>query len=239
MKNILMISFLLVFIKPCCGQTDSCKFDKNYFLIGTLSDYMGRETYIEKEFRVDVYDEMEKALAFTIDSIFKVDYPDVKLTVDKKTGKFEIYSKTLVKFINNFYTYEPSGRTVYNGNADFEKLNLDSLSKTTDFFTSNFDTIYTGSLRSDNFKTEIQKLSFITGMYVRFAVPNDTLSTIRIYNSPSRAKIFVDLLKEMQCTNVEYKVIKGIPVSHSVFFTPTIELQAYLSKYATLRQVFK
>jgi hypothetical protein len=212
MENLLVILFLLSLIQFNYAQKPSVQIDQNYFLIGTLTDYMGRSKYKETNNKVDEYYKYEKSLAFAMDSIFKDIYPDLRLNITKDTNRLELFSKTIADRIDEYYSYKPSGR-----------------------MTMNYDTIYYGSLRTDIFKTDLQRLSFFTGVYVRFGETNDSTFCIRIHNS--KASICVDLLKDLKCTNVEYKVLTGhIPVSHIVYFTPSIELKKYLIEFMYLRQ---
>jgi hypothetical protein len=234
MKN--LITFILVLSLFICGKKEKKPIDNDYFLIGTLSDYMGREKYEKVEGRVDKYSQSEKRLCLTIDSIFKISYPDLKISswVNKTSKKkvFELHSKALAKRIDSFYSYKPSVRMVYNGQEKFENLNLDSLTKTKDFTSTNFDTIYIGSLKKNVFKTGKQKVSFITGAYVRYGWHTDSLYHIRVFNSVSKVRILNDLLKEVNCTNVDYEIKKGyIPAASTVSFIPTEQLHDYFEKF--------
>jgi len=228
MKHILLIPFLLCLVQLCNGQSFSFNLDNDYFLLGTLNDYMGREKYQQIEERVDQYFTGEKSLAAFIMSTLRVKHPDLYTSVNNKTERLEIYSKSVSDKIDSFYTYKPSDRQAYHGKKDLKELNLDSLTKTKDFYTANFDSIYTGSIRTDIFKNDIQKLSFIVGAFVRYGGYNDSTYYISIANSVSKVRISADLLKELKCSNVEYKVKKEyIPVGHKVYFKPTDELKWY------------
>jgi hypothetical protein len=238
MKNLIVLILVLSLLN--CDMKDKNSIDYDYFLIGTLSDYMGREKYQTVEDRVDKYSQSEQQLCMTIDSIFKNSYPDLEISSSvhkiSKKNEFELYSKALAKRIESFYSYKASGRMAYHGQDDFEKLNLDSLTKTPDFYSTNFDTIYTGRLKLNVFETEKQKLSFITGAYVRYGWHVDSLYHIRVFNSISKVRILNELLKDVGCTNVEYEIKKGyIPTGHTVSFFPTEQLNGYFEKYIKLK----
>lgn len=234
MKRISLMLFLLIIIQLSNGQNSNLVIDKEYFLIGTLNDYMGRDKYKKIEDRVDRYDPSEKKLCLSIDSIFRITYPDLSLISKKK--EFELYSELLARNIEKFYNYEPSETKKDNGKADLEKLNIDSLAKTNDFITTYFDTVYTGSLKSDVFKTKQQKISFITGAYLRFGGHSDSIYQISIPNSYSKVRVLVELLKKIGCYNVEYEIKRDyIPTGHTVFFNPTDELKLYFDKYQSFR----
>ncbi|MDD4697496.1 MAG: hypothetical protein PHR52_08165 [Fermentimonas sp.] len=69
------------------------------------------------------------------------------------------------------------------------------------------------------FKTDIEKLSFLLGFYLRYRQDG---SKISIPNSARKAAVCNDLLKEFECGDVEYN-IKGeyIPTGHIVIFKPS------------------
>lgn len=236
----ILITLITVLSLLTCDKKEKISLDNDYFLIGTLSDYMGREKYKNVSERVDKYTQSEKQLCLSIDSIFRNSYTDLEFSSSvhkiSKENEFELHSKTLAERIESFYSYKPSGRMAYNGQTEIEKLNLDSLTKTPDFYTTNFDTIYTGSLKLNVFTTENQKVSFITGAYVRFGWQTDSLYHIRVFNSVSKVRILNDLLKELGCTNIDYEIKKGyIPTGHTVSFIPTKLLNEYFEKYKKLK----
>jgi len=238
MKNLILLILVLSFY-GCDGQ-EKISIDNDYFLIGTLGDYMGREKYEKVIDRVDKYYQSEKQLCQTIDSIFKKTYPDLEFSssvnISSKKKEFELHSKGLAEKIESFYSYKPSGRMAYNGEEEIEKLNLDSLTKTPDFYSTYFDTIYTGRLKINVFETEKQKVSFVTGAYVRYGWHTDSLYQIRVFNSVSKVRILNDLLKELGCDNVDYKIKKGyIPTGHTVSFIPTEQLKNFFEKYIKLK----
>lgn len=238
MKNIILLILVLVFF-GCVGQ-EKISIENNYFLVGTLSDYMGREKYEKVEERVDKYSQSEKQLCFAIDSIFKISNPDIEFSSSvhkiSKKDEYELHSKTLAEKITSFYSYRPSGRMAYTGEEEIERLNLDSLTKTPDFYSSYFDTIYTGRLKTNVFETDKQKISFVTGAYVRYGWNTDSLYQIRIFNSVSKVRILNDLLIQLGCDNVDYEIKKGyIPTGHTVSFIPTVQLKDYFEKYIRLK----
>ncbi len=239
MKNLIVL-IILVLSLFSCDMKDKNYIDYDFFLIGTLSDYLGREKYQTVEDRVDKYSHSERQLCMTVYSIFKNSYPDLEISSSvhkiSRNNEFELHSKALAKKIESFYSYKASGRMAYHGQDDFKNLNLDSLTKTPDFYSTNFDTIYTGSLKLNVFETEKQKLSFITGAYVRYGWHTDSLYQIRVFNSISKVKILNELLKDVGCTNVDYEIKKGyIPTGHIVSFIPTAQLKDYFEKYIKLK----
>lgn len=240
MKSLILSFLLLSFVSVCCIQrVENLDLNNEYFLIGTLRDYMGREKYPEIENRIDRYYQHEKKLCWSIDSMFKESYPDLRFSSKKhpttQKDEFELHSELLAREIENFYYYQPSGRHAYSGEANPQEANLNSLAYTKDFLITQFDTIFAGRLRSDVFKTERQKMSFITGAYVRYGGGNDSTHYISVFNSTSKVRVLDKLLQEVGCTNVAYRINDHIPVGHTVYFIPTDKLRSYFGRYMNLR----
>jgi hypothetical protein len=73
-----------------------------YFVLGTLSDYMGRPAYIDKEYQVDSYYYYEEPLVRYLDSLIMAELMiDVSETFIN--GRYETYSEELSEIINSFY----------------------------------------------------------------------------------------------------------------------------------------
>jgi hypothetical protein len=78
------------------------EFNTLYFVLGTLSDYMGRPAYIDKEYQVDSYYYYEEPLVRSLDSLIKAELMiDVSETFIN--GRYETYSEELSEIINSFY----------------------------------------------------------------------------------------------------------------------------------------
>lgn len=213
----------------CFGQSPDIKIDNDYFLLGTLNDYIGRDKYNAVANRVDEYYPNEKPLVSLLDSIYKNCYPDLALSTSPQTGRLELRSTVLAQKVNDFYDFQPSGRGTYCGKADFKTLNLDSLAKTPDFHTKYFEPVYTGRVKTDIFKNDSERFSFIAGAFIRFGGKKDSLYYISIPNSTSKVNALTEQLKYLKCTNVDYVIKKDyIPCGHTVYFTPTEELKNYL-----------
>jgi serine/threonine protein kinase len=220
-------------------QEKSQPIDAHYFLVGTLRDYMGREKYESEQDLVDAYHPSEKKLYTTIDSMFHKSYPNLKLNVfeNKKTDyvRYELRSKALKDTIESFYTFNYSGRGTAKEYIDFETKNIDSLVNSDGFLEKYYDSIYTGSLKQKVFETKLQKLSFITGAYIRYGSQFNSLYQISVANSTSKVKILEILLKDLGCTDVVYEIREAIPYGHTVYFTPTTELEKYFIRYLKLK----
>lgn len=89
------------------------------------------------------------------------------------------------------------------------------------------------------FETDLQKISFVTGTYTRFSSPEETgdsIYTIKLADSDSKAQTCTKLLKELGCTNIEYIYYKDDISNVSIIhFIPTSDLKKYFDQYAYLR----
>lgn len=237
MKN--LITIVLIFSLFCCEKKEKNLIDNEYFLIGTLSDYMGREKYKGNEERVDKYYQSEKQLCLAIDSIFKKSYPDLVFISSahkiSKKDEYELNSKKLAKKIESFYSFKYNGKGTFKKFIDFDSINIDSLVKTGNVIEKYYDTIYEGTLKPKVFETQKQKLSFITGAYIRYGSQVDSLYQIRVFNSSSKVKVLDDLLKDIGCTYVNYDIKQTIPMGHTVSFIPTKKLEDYFERYIKLK----
>ncbi len=110
MKRILIfiLSFLSTFL--CFGQKISIETDSQYFLLGTLSDYMGRYKQPDKPDIVDYYALYEKKLTSVIDSLFQID--GQVLNIKKQGNKILIRSNSLSKRVDEYYDYSQNGSDI-------------------------------------------------------------------------------------------------------------------------------
>ena len=196
------------------GQINLSTFDKTSFLIGTLSDYIGHEqtftvstgnNYFQL---VDSYHKEETKLVALIDSLFKSEYKDLRTTNNGAPNGIRIFSKSLSTVINDYFKYEPSfmGRTVEG------------------------DTIYMGSLKSEKLITDLQKLSFIAGVYLRFGGKTEANEYyFSMPNSLSKSKICAELLIKFKCTDVKYITKKErFPVANFILFEPSKRIEEFI-----------
>lgn len=82
---------------------DNFKYEHIYFVLGTLSDYMGRFRYINREKQVDRYYPYEKPLVNYLTKYIKTEL-NIKLdTIFEKSNHCNTYSDELSKILNSFY----------------------------------------------------------------------------------------------------------------------------------------
>ena len=85
------------------AKSTTLKFEPIYFVLGTLSDYMGRFQYVDKENQVDRYYPYEKPLVNYLTGYIN---KEMNLKVDavfEKSNHCKMYSSELAKILNGFY----------------------------------------------------------------------------------------------------------------------------------------
>lgn len=205
MKKLLTLLFL-AYSGLAIGQLNLSRSEKYCFLVGTLSDYMGHQqtftaTTDSSSFQfVDMYSGEQEAIVSIIDSLFRDEHKDMQIVTVRKNQLIRLHSKSLSAVIDGYYDYKPSRSWTLVG-----------------------DTIYAGYLKPDRFSTEMEKLCFLAGAYLRDGGKTDANEYyFRMYNSVSKAKLCVDLLKELNCSNVKFVTFKNrIPVGNWVSFVPS------------------
>ena len=244
MKKINRYLFLFVFL--FCSfllkaQFDNKKYDKESFLIGTLNEYMGyQRTFTNGDNfyyqRVDIMGENDLKHALFIDSLFSLDYSDITIVNNGAPQGIKLYSPTLSSKIDNYYHYEPTVIKTRQG-----------------------DIVYSGSQKKEQFKTEKQKLSFMLGAYLRYGVDKDRTNLIVQFlkianlldenkeyengayvfsmpNAPNKANVCAELLKDLECKDVEYVISNRIPVGYYVIFIPSDKIREMITDVEILNE---
>lgn len=113
--NFIMVVFFLVFQSICSqvskkveitSSKDAIKtvsFDPVYFVLGTLSDYMGRFQYVEREKQIDLYYPFEKPVVDYLTGYIKTKLNIVVDTIFEKSNRSKMFSDELSKTLNSFY----------------------------------------------------------------------------------------------------------------------------------------
>ena len=214
--------------------------DKDYFLLGTLSDYLGRQKTYKSNTFIDNYYKGETSL---ISYIMKI-YTDEshEFVVEKNQYPFNsvtdiLHSKKIAEKMNSFYNFKNDGG--FKMDSNFSKLKAAEFrKKINDFFKSTEpkDTVYVGTMKANLFKTNVQKISFITGVYARYGESSKNRYCIVMYNSESKYDYCVSILKQLKCDDIEKEVKKNnIPVLQIVYFKPSRELKKYLDEYKFIK----
>ncbi len=207
MRQLLISTIIFILIN---NITYSQTLDTEFFLLGTLSDYMGRQKDNKDTNTIEQYNIDEKLLADTLYLLLKREHSDVQLN-ETECNWNVLTSVNLKNKIETYYDYYP-----------------------TVSLTMTYDTIYAGKLKSKIFNNENQKYSFLLGAYLRYGLYNDNFCTYYFGNSISKANIIYELLKELKCTDVTYKINKRIPAGHVVKFKPNATLNKILQEYRHL-----
>ena len=222
--KILIAILLLIIGKSSLGQKLN-KVEREYFILGTLSDYMGRYLDPRDKNVVDRYDALEFPLIDAIDSVLKKDYTNSSYKVDKYSDSgvnvrsAKILSDTLFKKLNSYYVFHESGSYTSDGDPELDNR-----------------PILMGALKENIFSDDAEKFAFLAGAYVRFGFRKDTCYEILIANSLSKARVCYEVLKYFKCKPF-YTTIQGnIPTPHMVYFHPTKEMEEYLNRFMYLRR---
>lgn len=113
--NFLILAFLLVFQStysqinkenksPNSIETiRTVSFDPVYFVLGTLSDYMGRFQYVDRDKQVDRYYPYEKPLVDYLTEYINSELNIMVDTVFEKSNYSEMFSDKLSKTLNSYY----------------------------------------------------------------------------------------------------------------------------------------
>lgn len=213
MKKVSILILLLSLQGVLSGQKSLLPIDTISFILGTLDDYMGRKLYPELTTRIDRFYAYEYPLVRKLDSLITPAAFDYKRLFENDSSGIQLFSKKISILLNSNYDY------------------FDSHSRTMDQ-----DTIYYGKLRNNIFDSDLRKISFLLGAYIRFGDFNGNLYTISIPNSASKIKVCESLLNELKCKDVVYTIKRNyIPVGHSVSFHPTEKLLEYFRLFSYLR----
>jgi len=212
--------------------------DNDYFLLGTLGDYLGRYKTKNDDF-IDDYYKGETLLISYIMNMYHDEFPE--FIVEKNQYPYNsvtdiLKSKKIAEKINSFYNYKSSGgyrvdQSIFKFKGQELRKKMDDIAKSTE----PKDTVYEGTMKSNLFKTNLQKISFIIGAYSRYGEVNENKYCIRLVNSNSKYGYCVEILKQLKCKNIEIKIIENIPTSQLIYFEPSQELKKYLDEYKFLR----
>ncbi|WP_141850556.1 hypothetical protein [Flavobacterium psychrophilum] len=112
-KKKILVSLISLISIFTFGQRKDLILDNESFLLGTLSDYMGRLVSQDEEDKIDNYGYFEKSLVLKIDSLFIANYDDLLIkkieTEEIFSNGSKMYSKNLANKINANYTYKVYG----------------------------------------------------------------------------------------------------------------------------------
>ncbi len=241
MFRIIIFGILLFNAIAVEAQFNNKKYNKNYFLIGMLNEYMGyqRTFTAGNDFyyqRINIMNRNDLKEALFIDALFSDEYPDIKIVRNGAPMGIKLYSPVLSKKIDSYYNYSP-GPTC----------------------TVQRDTIYSGNLKTEKFITKKQKRSFLLGAYLCYGKDqNDTKSIIQLLkkenlleenkayesgfyafsmpNAASKAQLCELLLNDLACKEVKYIYRRSIPAGNFVLFKPSRKTLKIITEAELLEQ---
>jgi len=195
--------------------------DKDYFLLGTLSDYMGRQKTYKNDNFIDNYYEGETLLMSYIMKIYSDESPE--FVVEKSQNPYSsvtdiLNSKKIADKMNSFYNFKNDGG--FRIDPSFFKLKAKEFRKSLDDFnksTETKDTVYVGTMKENVKKVkqlileEFEKVSKDLSQKELEEVKEQLIGNYHIGMEDSQAQM-VNLLVEEMNGNAEefYKFEKNV-----------------------------
>lgn len=193
------VFFLLTFINVFAQQKNEV--NPNYFLLGTLSDYMGRNQFSNNKDVIEGYAAHEKLLVKKIMELYKNDFILVDtLNSNTKQERYNLSNKNINISINSFYR--------------FDKQSLTYPKK---------DTIFKGKLKDSIFRNDSEKISFLLGCLSRFSTGLVKLKEkefcLQFGNSISKFTLAQKTITDLGFTINKVKTLKNIPRINRIYFS--------------------
>ncbi len=226
----LYLIFGLTFSNAVFGQS---KVDLTYFTLGLVNDYLGR-TIVKSDklgvTKVDMFHESESDLMDFLDSLINEENKirDKTKTITKKRVRrnetncinchefFYYYSKELAEQLNKKFKF----RFAHSWDEKNRK-------------------IYRGDIKRSTLKSENQRLSFLSGAFVRVGSADNDTFVYNLANSRGHFNSIVKSLKKLNCEIIEIKIVEGTPTSQKIYFKPTDPLRLELESYLRLKKKMK
>ncbi len=211
MKRLTIILLLASF--NSFAQPKITSFNFKYFILGTLSDYGGREYYSSISNRVDFYYLYEKPLSDFIDSVVKKNGIKQKMITTER--RIYIKSRTFAKELNSYFDFKSNSTKILIKKNNWEKC-------------------YSGYLKEGIFDDSSKIYSFILGAYIRHGKATDSIYMIDVANSLTICETSLKLLQLIGCKEVSIKSTESLPTSVIVYFKPTKKLTELMTLWDPL-----
>ena len=208
MKTIIFFSIILSACVCFSQDNEKYKLEKDFFLLGTLSNYEDRFKDPLTQDVVDYYNGLEKPIMSFNYNLFKNTYEDLSVFEDI------LKSQKLTTKINSYFNWK------YDEN----------------FTNKNSDSLYNGHINIKKIKNTSQKVSFILGVYTRFGAKNDSTFCIRMANCYDKFETCKVVLKDLNCKNITTEIYEAIPFTYTIYFQPSDRLRKYLTHYYFIRE---
>lgn len=199
MRKILILTFIFSVFTFAQQKNE---IDSKCFLLGTLSDYMGRNQFSDKKEIIESFAAHEKPLVDKIATIFKKD----SLLIEKidsenyKQVRYNLVSKSINSSINSFY--------------DFKITSLTYPKK---------DSLFKGKIRDTILKNNSEKASFLLGCLARFSTNLVTLKEkefcLQYSNSFSKFALSQKAISELGFIVNKIETLKNIPRINRIYFS--------------------
>ncbi|MES2574698.1 MAG: hypothetical protein V4572_07130 [Bacteroidota bacterium] len=194
--NVLKRYFIFLFLSQLVFSQKN-EFGKDYYLVGLLSEDIGKWKTNKSSDIVEQFDINEQLILDKIICIYKVEKPFVTKT---DYEQFILHSKNLQNDVDKFY------------NWTFD----DGVSN------ENNDLFYSGSLKTELIKTNSQKLSFLVGVIDRFGFIENQQIELKIICSSLKFNLIKEIILGENCKIVKEVFYKdNLPSSYNLVFIPS------------------
>lgn len=207
MKKLCLLSTLFLSILVAQAQE---KLDKDFFLLGTLDEYMGKRFYQDKPI-VDQFYPNEGIIVSVLEPMLKTEYPDLTCKVED-SGHIILYSESLSKKIKEYYHIT---------DKNFQETNSSSIEAT---------------LSINEFKNKQQKYSYLAGVFLKYGEVKNDRFFLKFANNGNKINICKELLKELGGIDIKFESQKTIPAINTISFLADKELKQYLLKAQELKK---
>jgi len=206
------------------------KIDLTYFTLGLVSDYYGR-TIVKADklelTKVDRFHETQIEIMDLLDSLINEENKlrDKENRITKKRVRvkepnctnchefFDYYSKELSADLNSKYNFK------FAHSWDMKDRKM-----------------YRGRIKISDFKTDTQRLSFLSGAYLTSGTKEGDIFSYHLANSVEKFDLIVKSLKKLDCEVKDVKMDSGTPATQNVSFIPSDKLRLELDKYHGLKK---
>jgi hypothetical protein len=197
--------FLFIALSVQLLEIKGQQIDRDFFLIGTLDDYIGRadnRSHPKQWGQVIIIHQNFIGQIKRIEEVASKKFKKLKSRVDCRNCHEFFYLKSirLSRKINSYYTFDKKVSSLYRGTLNCQKIAT---------------------------ATKIQKLSFVSGLFLTTGEKSGQYR-ISIYNSRERFECLKKILKDLNTDILDEKITEGIPWSYVIDFAPDLTLKKYL-----------
>lgn len=169
MKVFLLVLLVTGSVSCCFAQKHEVVLDKEFFLLGTLDEYLGRREDATNSV-VDWYYPHEGFVVRVLDSLFKKEYPDLVCETGA-SGHKQLLSKKLAGRVNDYFSKDGERKGSCMG----------------------------AKLEKGVFKTDEQKYSYLAGVFLRYGFLVKSDFRIQFANAADKVEVCKALFEELGC----------------------------------------